>query len=251
MCVWLYKYAHLYRNLGISTVFEEELKVITKGMQWRESRKLEEYLSALGMAHWVPHWCIDKARPASRELAEVASQHHGRSKFRGSRCHGFVKTCLSPALEACQPLDSFLHTICTKAVVLRVSVYNTWIQSLRMTTTLPLWTQMVENRSLTEVLTWLLFPLTQGRICRKAGKSKKSFSRKEAEATFKSLVKTHEKYGWVTPPVSDGWCLQPAAWDASAASPHTQTPTISSLTLSILHPFLLQPELNPECQGDI
>ncbi|CAM2106054.1 unnamed protein product [Caretta caretta] len=35
----------------------------------------------------------------------------------------------------------------------------------------------------------------QGRICRKAGKSKKSFSRKEAEATFKSLVKTHEKYG--------------------------------------------------------
>ncbi|XP_070603113.1 ubiquitin-conjugating enzyme E2Q-like protein 1 [Erythrolamprus reginae] len=44
----------------------------------------------------------------------------------------------------------------------------------------------------------------QGRICRKSGKSKKSFSRKEAEATFKSLVKTHEKYGWVTPPVSDG-----------------------------------------------
>lgn len=56
----------------------------------------------------------------------------------------------------------------------------------------------------TAVLTWFLFPLTQGRICRKAGKSKKSFSRKEAEATFKSLVKTHEKYGWVTPPVSDG-----------------------------------------------
>ncbi|XP_016371810.1 ubiquitin-conjugating enzyme E2Q-like protein 1 isoform X1 [Sinocyclocheilus rhinocerous] len=44
----------------------------------------------------------------------------------------------------------------------------------------------------------------QGRICRKAGKSKKTFSRKEAEATFKSLVKTHEKYGWVSPPVSDG-----------------------------------------------
>ncbi|KAJ8334517.1 hypothetical protein SKAU_G00401560 [Synaphobranchus kaupii] len=44
----------------------------------------------------------------------------------------------------------------------------------------------------------------QGRICRKAGKSKKAFSRKEAEATFKSLVKTHEKYGWVSPPVSDG-----------------------------------------------
>ncbi|XP_010219983.1 PREDICTED: ubiquitin-conjugating enzyme E2Q-like protein 1 [Tinamus guttatus] len=49
-----------------------------------------------------------------------------------------------------------------------------------------------------------LFSSAQGRICRKAGKSKKSFSRKEAEATFKSLVKTHEKYGWVTPPVSDG-----------------------------------------------
>eukprot|EP00062_Callorhinchus_milii_P015158 gi/632965109/ref/XP_007898727.1/ PREDICTED: ubiquitin-conjugating enzyme E2Q-like protein 1 [Callorhinchus milii] len=44
----------------------------------------------------------------------------------------------------------------------------------------------------------------QGRICRKLGKTKKSFTRKEAEATFKSLVKTHEKYGWVTPPVSDG-----------------------------------------------
>nr|XP_023668649.1 ubiquitin-conjugating enzyme E2Q-like protein 1 [Paramormyrops kingsleyae] len=44
----------------------------------------------------------------------------------------------------------------------------------------------------------------QGRICRKTGKSKKAFSRKEAEATFRSLVKTHEKYGWVSPPVSDG-----------------------------------------------
>lgn len=54
------------------------------------------------------------------------------------------------------------------------------------------------------LLTGLFSPLPQGRICRKAGKSKKSFSRKEAEATFKSLVKTHEKYGWVTPPVSDG-----------------------------------------------
>ncbi|EFB18973.1 hypothetical protein PANDA_017616, partial [Ailuropoda melanoleuca] len=51
---------------------------------------------------------------------------------------------------------------------------------------------------------WSAQPWGQGRICRKAGKSKKSFSRKEAEATFKSLVKTHEKYGWVTPPVSDG-----------------------------------------------
>uniref|UniRef100_A0A8C4QSQ2 Ubiquitin-conjugating enzyme E2Q-like protein 1 n=1 Tax=Eptatretus burgeri TaxID=7764 RepID=A0A8C4QSQ2_EPTBU len=41
----------------------------------------------------------------------------------------------------------------------------------------------------------------QGRICRK---TKKAFSKKEAEATFKSLVKTHEKYGWVTPPSSEG-----------------------------------------------
>lgn len=47
-------------------------------------------------------------------------------------------------------------------------------------------------------------PSSQGRICRKPGKSKKAFNRKEAEATFKSLVKTHEKYGWVSPPVSDG-----------------------------------------------
>lgn len=47
-------------------------------------------------------------------------------------------------------------------------------------------------------------PSPQGRICRKPGKSKKAFNRKEAEATFKSLVKTHEKYGWVSPPVSDG-----------------------------------------------
>ncbi|XP_032830713.2 ubiquitin-conjugating enzyme E2Q-like protein 1 [Petromyzon marinus] len=40
----------------------------------------------------------------------------------------------------------------------------------------------------------------QGRISRK----KKAFTRKEAQATFRSLVKTHEKYGWVTPPSSDG-----------------------------------------------
>ncbi|KFO98975.1 Ubiquitin-conjugating enzyme E2Q-like 1, partial [Calypte anna] len=57
---------------------------------------------------------------------------------------------------------------------------------------------------LMKVFFFFFFCLVQGRICRKAGKSKKSFSRKEAEATFKSLVKTHEKYGWVTPPVSDG-----------------------------------------------
>ncbi|XP_006007584.1 ubiquitin-conjugating enzyme E2Q-like protein 1 [Latimeria chalumnae] len=44
----------------------------------------------------------------------------------------------------------------------------------------------------------------QGRISRKNGKLKKTFTRKEAEATFKNLVKTHEKYGWVTPPTMDG-----------------------------------------------
>ncbi|XP_013772644.1 ubiquitin-conjugating enzyme E2Q-like protein 1 [Limulus polyphemus] len=43
----------------------------------------------------------------------------------------------------------------------------------------------------------------QGRIPRKC-KGGKEFSRKQAEASFRSLVKTHEKYGWVTPPMSDG-----------------------------------------------
>lgn len=33
---------------------------------------------------------------------------------------------------------------------------------------------------------------------------KKAFSKKEAESAFKRLVKTHEKYGWVTPPKSEG-----------------------------------------------
>lgn len=35
-------------------------------------------------------------------------------------------------------------------------------------------------------------------------KTSKQFSRKLAETSFKSLVKTHNKYGWVTPPKSDG-----------------------------------------------
>lgn len=35
-------------------------------------------------------------------------------------------------------------------------------------------------------------------------KSKSGFNRKEAEASFKRLVKTHEKYGWITPPKSEG-----------------------------------------------
>ncbi|GAB0087137.1 Ubiquitin-conjugating enzyme E2Q-like protein CG4502 [Sergentomyia squamirostris] len=43
----------------------------------------------------------------------------------------------------------------------------------------------------------------QGRISRKS-KSSKEFSRRTAEEAFRSLVKTHEKYGWVTPALSDG-----------------------------------------------
>lgn len=43
----------------------------------------------------------------------------------------------------------------------------------------------------------------QGRVARKC-KSGKEFNRKLAEASFRSLVKTHEKYGWVTPPLADG-----------------------------------------------
>ncbi|XP_005177574.1 ubiquitin-conjugating enzyme E2Q-like protein CG4502 [Musca domestica] len=43
----------------------------------------------------------------------------------------------------------------------------------------------------------------QGRITRKP-KNTKEFSRRRAEEAFRSLVKTHEKYGWVTPSLSDG-----------------------------------------------
>ncbi|XP_075154104.1 ubiquitin-conjugating enzyme E2Q-like protein 1 [Haematobia irritans] len=43
----------------------------------------------------------------------------------------------------------------------------------------------------------------QGRIMRKT-KNTKEFSRRRAEEAFRSLVKTHEKYGWVTPSLSDG-----------------------------------------------
>lgn len=41
----------------------------------------------------------------------------------------------------------------------------------------------------------------QARISNRPGKQ---FSRKLAESSFRSLVKTHEKYGWVTPPLADG-----------------------------------------------
>lgn len=41
----------------------------------------------------------------------------------------------------------------------------------------------------------------QARIASKPGKQ---FNRKLAESSFRSLVKTHDKYGWVTPPLADG-----------------------------------------------
>lgn len=41
----------------------------------------------------------------------------------------------------------------------------------------------------------------KGRIDRS---TKKAFSKKEAEQAYKRLVKTHEKYGWVTPPKAEG-----------------------------------------------
>ncbi|KAH9383368.1 hypothetical protein HPB48_024587 [Haemaphysalis longicornis] len=41
----------------------------------------------------------------------------------------------------------------------------------------------------------------QARIATKPGKQ---FNRKLAESSFRSLVKTHDKYGWVTPPLADG-----------------------------------------------
>ncbi|XP_063701653.1 ubiquitin-conjugating enzyme E2Q-like protein 1 isoform X2 [Culicoides brevitarsis] len=43
----------------------------------------------------------------------------------------------------------------------------------------------------------------QGRISRKV-KGNKEFSKRSAEEAFRSLVKTHDKYGWVTPSLSDG-----------------------------------------------
>lgn len=43
----------------------------------------------------------------------------------------------------------------------------------------------------------------QGRVQRK-NKGQKVFSRKTAEESFRSLVKTHDKYGWVTPSLADG-----------------------------------------------
>ncbi|XP_014249712.1 ubiquitin-conjugating enzyme E2Q-like protein 1 isoform X2 [Cimex lectularius] len=44
----------------------------------------------------------------------------------------------------------------------------------------------------------------QGRISKKTKSSSKDFNRHSAEESFRSLVKTHDKYGWVTPPLADG-----------------------------------------------
>lgn len=43
----------------------------------------------------------------------------------------------------------------------------------------------------------------QGRI-QKKNKGQKVFNRRTAEESFRSLVKTHDKYGWVTPSLADG-----------------------------------------------
>lgn len=44
----------------------------------------------------------------------------------------------------------------------------------------------------------------QGRVARVPPRSSREFSRRRAEEAFRSLVKTHDKYGWVTPSLSDG-----------------------------------------------
>ncbi|XP_072936858.1 ubiquitin-conjugating enzyme E2Q-like protein 1 [Epargyreus clarus] len=44
----------------------------------------------------------------------------------------------------------------------------------------------------------------QGRVARAPARSSREFSRRRAEEAFRSLVKTHDKYGWVTPALSDG-----------------------------------------------
>ncbi|KAI5632171.1 ubiquitin-conjugating enzyme domain-containing protein [Phthorimaea operculella] len=44
----------------------------------------------------------------------------------------------------------------------------------------------------------------QGRVARAPPRPAREFSRRRAEEAFRSLVKTHDKYGWVTPALSDG-----------------------------------------------
>ncbi|KAM3964819.1 ubiquitin-conjugating enzyme E2Q-like protein 1 [Aphomia sociella] len=44
----------------------------------------------------------------------------------------------------------------------------------------------------------------QGRVARAPARPSREFSRRRAEEAFRSLVKTHDKYGWVTPALSDG-----------------------------------------------
>ncbi|XP_028042002.1 ubiquitin-conjugating enzyme E2Q-like protein 1 [Bombyx mandarina] len=44
----------------------------------------------------------------------------------------------------------------------------------------------------------------QGRVARAPTRPSCEFSRRRAEEAFRSVVKTHDKYGWVTPALSDG-----------------------------------------------
>ncbi|GBP88734.1 Ubiquitin-conjugating enzyme E2Q-like protein CG4502 [Eumeta japonica] len=44
----------------------------------------------------------------------------------------------------------------------------------------------------------------QGRVARAPPRPAREFTRRRAEEAFRSLVKTHDKYGWVTPALSDG-----------------------------------------------
>lgn len=44
----------------------------------------------------------------------------------------------------------------------------------------------------------------QGRVVRSPSRASCEFSRRRAEEAFRSVVKTHDKYGWVTPSLSDG-----------------------------------------------
>ncbi|XP_021191269.2 ubiquitin-conjugating enzyme E2Q-like protein CG4502 [Helicoverpa armigera] len=44
----------------------------------------------------------------------------------------------------------------------------------------------------------------QGRVARAPPRPSCEFTRRRAEEAFRSVVKTHDKYGWVTPALSDG-----------------------------------------------
>lgn len=48
----------------------------------------------------------------------------------------------------------------------------------------------------------------QGRVARAPPRPSCEFTRRRAEEAFRSVVKTHDKYGWVTPALSDGWAAK-------------------------------------------